>query len=317
MTIHRRWKQRRIGVFGFLSPKVFSSFKSFNRWWLWLSVASNALLIPMVAMLVLSQYQLPDDSQATASTSTNSLQEKRPIGQRQAGEAIAIRPGLAGEDVLLLARQDQWTYQEWVEQLRREAIAAANNGPPRLTVLAGDSLSLWFPVQLLPEERTWLNQGISGETSSGLLSRLYVFDGTSPETIFVMIGINDLVRGYDDETVLENQRQIIRELLRAHPKSQIVVQSILPHSGNKATWENSDRLLDIPNSRIREINRRLKAIADFEGAFFLDLHPLFASPTGFLRPEFSTDGLHLNDSGYLVWRTAIKLYSQMKLEEPE
>lgn len=271
----------------------------------------------MVAMLVLSDYQLPDDSQATASTATNGLQEKRPTSQRHPVQKITIRPGLAGEDVLLLARQDQWTYQEWVQQLRREAIAAANNGPPRLTVLAGDSLSLWFPVQLLPEERSWLNQGISGETSSGLLSRLYVFDGTSPETIFVMIGINDLVRGSDDETVLENQRQIIRELLRAHPKSQIVVQSILPHMGNKATWENSDRLLDIPNSRIREINRRLKAIADFEGAFFLDLHPLFASPTGFLRPEFSTDGLHLNDSGYLVWRTAIKLYSQMKLEEPE
>jgi lysophospholipase L1-like esterase len=271
----------------------------------------------MVAMLALSNYQLTDDSPATASTAANSLQEKRPTGKRQSIKNTAIRPGLAGEDVLLLARQDQWTYQQWVEQLRREAIAAANNRPPRLTVLAGDSLTLWFPVQLLPEERSWLNQGISGETSSGLLRRLYVFENTRPETIFVMIGINDLVRGYDDETILDNQRQIIRELRRSHPTSQIVVQSILPHSGNKATWENSDRLLDIPNSRIRRLNLRLKAIADFEGAFFLDLHPLFATPTGFLQPEFSTDGLHLNERGYLVWRTAIKLYSQIKLEEPE
>ena len=306
-----------MNVFGFLSLKVFSSFKSFPRWWLWLSVASNALLILMVAMWALSEYQLPDNSQATASTATNSLQEKRPTGKRQPVDRITIRPGLAGEDVLLLARQDHWTYQEWVEQLRREAIAAANNRPPRLTVLAGDSLTLWFPIQLLPEERTWLNQGISGETSSGLLKRLYVFEGTRPETIFVMVGINDLVRGYDDETILENQRQIIRELLRSHPRSQIVVQSILPHSGERATWENSDRLLEIPNSRIRQLNRRLKAIADFEGAFFLDLHPLFTTPTGFLQPEFTTDGIHLNDRGYLVWRTAIKLYSQMKLEEPE
>ncbi len=303
-------------VFGLLSLKVFSSFKSFPRWWLWLSIASNALLITMLA-LALSEYRLTDDPPATASTTSNSLQEKRPTAKRQSIKNTTIRPGLAGEDVLLLARQDQWTYQQWVEQLRREAIAAANNRPPRLTVLAGDSLTLWFPVQLLPEERSWLNQGISGETSSGLLRRLYVLDGTRPETIFVMIGINDLVRGYDDETILENQRQIIRELRRAHPTSQIVVQSILPHSGNKATWENSDRLLDIPNSRIRQLNLRLKAIADFEGAFFLDLHPLFATPTGFLQPEFSTDGLHLNERGYLVWRTAIKLYSQIKLEEPE
>lgn len=296
---------------------MFSSFKTFPHWWLWLFVASNALLITIVGIFALSQYQLPDDSQATASATAKNLLEKRPTSKRQSVKKTTIRPGLAGEDVLLLARQDEWTYEQWVEQLRREAIAAANNRPPRLTILAGDSLSLWFPVQLLPEERSWLNQGISGETSSGLLRRLYVFDGTRPETIFVMIGINDLVRGLDDETVLENQRQIIRELLRAHPTSQIVVQSILPHLGNKATWENSDRLLDIPNSRIRELNRRLKAIADFEGAFFLDLHPLFAGPNGFMKPEFTTDGLHLNDQGYLVWRTAIKLYSQMKLEEPE
>jgi len=45
-----------------------------------------------------------------------------------------------------------------------------------------------------------------------------------------MIGINDLLRGMTDETILENQRQIVRYLRQVHPDSQIV-QSILPYSG--------------------------------------------------------------------------------------
>lgn len=212
-----------------------------------------------------------------------------------------------------LGPKHRWTYQQWVTQLRREAQAAAEQQPQHLTVLAGDSLSLWFPPQLLPSDRTWLNQGISGETSAGLLKRLNLLDVTQPETVFVMIGINDLLRGIDNETLLENSRAIIQDLRWAHPNAQIVLQSILPHSDEKATWEGRDRLSNIPNRRIRYLNRELQTIATAEGAFFLDLHPLFTDEQGQLRPELSTDGLHLNQNGYLVWSSGLQLFSQMQL----
>lgn len=278
--------------------------------WVWCSLAANGLLSLTVAMLVITDYKLPEDPQASAtttSTTTSSIESNRP------------RPlfGAARTELLAIGRNHKWTYEQWVEQLQREAIAAANNRPDRLTVLVGDSLSLWFPSKLLPWNRTWLNQGISGETSTGLLRRLYLFDSTRPETIFVMIGINDLVHGADDRTILANQRRIIRQLRAVHPGSQVVVQSILPHSGEAATWESRDRLLQLSNSRIRKINGSLKALADAEGAFFLNLHPLFTDAQGFLKSELSTDGLHLNDRGYQVWSTAIKMYSKMRLEEPE
>ena len=260
-------------------------------------------------MLIVTDYKLPEDPQAIAtitSNTTNNIESNRP----------SPIFGEARTKLLAIGRNHKWTYEQWVEQLQREAIAAANNRPERLTVLVGDSLSLWFPSKLLPWDRNWLNQGISGETTAGLLKRLYLFDSTRPETIFVMIGINDLVHGVDDWTILANQRRIISQLRAVHPGSQIVVQSILPHSGKAATWEGRDRLLQLSNSRIRKINRSLKALADDEGAFFLNLHPLFTDDQGFLRAELSTDGLHLNDKGYQVWSTAIKMYSKMRLEEP-
>jgi lysophospholipase L1-like esterase len=139
-------------------------------------------------------------------------------------------------------------------------------------------------------------------------------DKTQPEVIFVLIGINDLIRGVKDETILANQELIISYLRRVHPQAKIVVQSILPHSGEKVTWEGRDRLLAIPNSRIRELNQELKAIADNEGVIYLDLYPLFADSDGNLKTELSTDGLHLSPQGYLVWRNALLVFNQLVLE---
>ncbi|MGB3508506.1 MAG: GDSL-type esterase/lipase family protein [Microcoleaceae cyanobacterium] len=274
--------------------------------WAWLSLAANGLLLLIVAILLTNNYKLSDDPQANATTTTNSLSSNQP----------SPLFGEARKELLAIGRNHKWTYEQWVDQLQREAIAAAENRPERLTLLVGDSLSLWFPSKLLPQDRTWLNQGISGESSAGLLKRLYLFDSTRPETIFLMIGVNDLIHGADDRTILANQTRIIRQLRYVHPRSQIVIQSILPHSGEAATWEGRERLLEISNSRIRKINRSIKALADSEGAFFLNLHPLFADSQGFLRPDLSTDGLHLNNEGYQVWSTAIQMYSKMRLEEP-
>ncbi len=208
----------------------------------------------------------------------------------------------------------QLSYDQWVDLLKQEAKAIAEQQPEHLTVLAGDSISLWFPYDMLPKGYTWLNQGISGETSAGLLHRLELFDDTRPDAIFVMIGINDLIRGVPDEDILENQRQIIRHLKAFHRRSHIVVQSILPHAAEQATWEGRERLLAIPNRKIRALNQDLEAMAAEESVYYLDLYGLFADDNGNMQMDFSTDGLHLSPQGYVVWRTALQMYSQMALD---
>ncbi len=224
----------------------------------------------------------------------------------------------AAQSVILeLGPRHKLSYQQWVDVLKQEAKIATDKRPQHLTILAGDSLSLWFPSELLPEDRNWLNQGISGEISSGLLKRLDIFDRTQPEVIFVMIGINDLIRGVKDETILENQRQIMSYLRKVHPKAQIVIQSILPHGGEEATWEGKAKLLAISNDRIRQLNQQLEAIASKEGVKYLNLHPLFTNKQGNLHREFTTDGLHLSPQGYIVWRTALQIYSQREKGEGE
>ncbi|MFM7470967.1 MAG: GDSL-type esterase/lipase family protein [Nodosilinea sp. LVE1205-7] len=200
------------------------------------------------------------------------------------------------------------TYDQWVSLLRAEATAGASL--PRQTILLGDSLTLWFPAQLLPGHRSWLNQGISGENSRGLLTRLNLLDHNTPDTIFMMIGINDLIWGGADADLVGNIRAAVQYLKTSHPQAQIVVQSILPHGGPEATWEGRDRLLRVTPQRIVGINSQIKQIASDNGVTYLNLYPLFVNGEGYLRPDLTTDGLHLNGNGYLVWRTALAMVAE-------
>lgn len=221
-----------------------------------------------------------------------------------------------------LGPRHQLTYEQWVDLLRREAKVAAEQRPEHLIILAGDSLSLWFPQELLSTEYTWLNQGISGETSYGLLRRLRLFDQTQPAAIFVMIGINDLIQGVREETLLANQREIMRHLKAAHPQARIVVQSILPygsswllqHQARLAAQQNRqpplwvDRLSGLPDHYIRELNEKLVAIAKDEKVEYLDLYSHFTNDEGAMLPNLTTDGLHLSHEGYQVWKSHLDNY---------
>lgn len=203
------------------------------------------------------------------------------------------------------------TYQQWVELLAKEAEEVAEKQPENLAILLGDSLTLWFNPQLLPTGRTWLNQGISGEKTLGLLKRLEAFDNTNPQVIFIMIGINDILWGVDEQTLLSNYRLIIRYLKTVHPNSEIVIQSLLPHSGVNATWEGKERLLKHSNTYIKGLNNELKMMANAENVLFLNLYPLFTNEQGDLKGELTTDGLHLNSEGYRVWSTALQIFSDL------
>ncbi|HEY9612361.1 GDSL-type esterase/lipase family protein [Allocoleopsis sp.] len=190
----------------------------------------------------------------------------------------------------------QPTHEQWRRLLEQEAKAVAKGqGSNRLGILLGDSLSLWFPSQRLPGSQLWLNQAISGENSGQILRRLSAFSQTQPSTIYVLAGINDLRQGVADEVILRNLRQIVQRLRQNHPRSQVVMQSILP-----------TRLSAIGNERIRKLNQQIAVIAQQEGAGYLNLHSLFTDEQGEMQSELTTDGIHLTPRGYEVWQEALQ-----------
>ena len=188
------------------------------------------------------------------------------------------------------------TYEDWKNLLAMEAKAITKGqGANRLSILVGDSLSLWFPKDKLPTGKLWLNQGISGDTTEGVSKRLSAFSATKPDVIYLMVGINDLRKGATDKVILVNSSRIIYNLRRKHPTSKIIVQSILPVRSQK-----------ILNSRIRHINAQLAIIAEKQGVNYLNIHNWFTDTDSNLRPELTTDGLHLSLAGYQIWQFALE-----------
>lgn len=189
------------------------------------------------------------------------------------------------------------THEQWIRLLEQEAKAIAKGqGNNRLGILIGDSLSMWFPASGLPGGQLWLNQGISGENSGQILNRLSALNVTRPDTIYVMAGTNDLRQGVSDQVILENIREIVRQLRQNHPQSQIVMQSILP---TRLGATKSD------TARISNLNKQIAAIAQQAGAGYLNLNALFADNQGQMRQNLTTDGIHLSRRGYEVWQDAL------------
>jgi lysophospholipase L1-like esterase len=223
-------------------------------------------------------------------------------GQLYMQRMAAIRKGQLYTRLPANSFQSEWsksvrqpTYEQWKQLLRFEAKAVAKGqGNNRLSILVGDSLSLWFPSNRLPEGQLWLNQGISGDTTKGILQRLSAFDGTRPSHIYVMAGINDLRHGATDTQVVQNLQKIVQRLKQAHPEAKIVIQSILP----------TDKV-QISNSQILQINQQIEAIAQRENIQYLDLFPHFATHQANIRQELTTDGIHLTLRGYATWQWAL------------
>lgn len=271
-------------------------------WWTVCLLLTNLLLLVAVGVLLWRQSNQNQGSEINPNDIV-SLVSNGNIANAQPTNAANLTPTAIG-------KRRQLSYEKWLEILKQEASVAESNRPSNLAVIAGDSLSLWFPSDLLPEGMNWLNQGISGETSGGLLKRLNFFSRTQPKRIWVMIGINDLIRAKSDREIIDNYQKIITNLVKTHPKTKIIIQSILPHAGEAISWEGREKLLAIPNSRIRQLNSQIQDLATKNKASFLNLYPLFSDSQGNLKPEFSTDGLHLSREGYLTWRSAMILFGR-------
>lgn len=139
------------------------------------------------------------------------------------------------------------------------------------------------------------NRGISGDTTSGVLDRLNTIPN-SIKQVFIMIGVNDIMRGKDEDYVFENYKQILKFF--KDKGVNIVIQSTL-YIGEK-------RKSDF-NPKIAKLNDNLLKYAKNNEITFIDLNRYF-SINNTLKDEVSYDDLHLNGSAYKIWAKEIKNY---------
>lgn len=149
------------------------------------------------------------------------------------------------------------------------------------------------------------NRGISGDVCQGVYDRLETITRGKPNKVFLMIGVNDISRGTEIDSIALGIEKIINKIKIDSPTTKIYVQSLLPLSDELGMFRgHTKRYLEISllNKKIEEIARR-------ECLTYIDLYSSFVIPnTEKMDLQYSNDGLHLLGQGYLKWVEILRPY---------
>lgn len=175
-------------------------------------------------------------------------------------------------------------------------------------VFLGNSITFgvdWYELLQMPQVR---NRGISGDMTFGVLERLQEIIDGKPAKLFIMIGVNDILRNIPDSYIISNYNNIISRVTKGSPKTHIYIQSILPINETFTQRKNNIG----KSERIIVVNQALKEIAKSYHATYIDLHTVFKTPEGFLDPSLTYDGLHLSLKGYELWKETLQKGKYLK-----
>ena len=150
----------------------------------------------------------------------------------------------------------------------------------------GDSLTDGYDLDKYYPQFLTVNRGIGGDTTTRLLDRLQVsiYD-LQPKIAVVLIGGNNL------NTMFNDYELIIKGIKQNAPNTKIVLLS-LTAMGKEYKEKNAIATLN---------NVRIQNVAKENGCHYVDLFSsLYDFNTCELYADYTVDGAHLNDKGYVV-----------------
>ncbi|BAH07047.1 hypothetical protein CKR_1996 [Clostridium kluyveri NBRC 12016] len=173
-------------------------------------------------------------------------------------------------------------------------------------VCLGDSLTYGYGVRRrevwtnLLEKRLKievLNKGISGDTSAGMLSRVYgdvILE--KPSHVIIMGGTNDFIWNLPVGQVMANVTSIVFQSMGNNIKPlvglsvPICVEAALDRWGFVGDFKNINRDL-------KELNNSLKSFCKNYNIKTIDFYSEFVKKDDGGKEEYYIDGLHLNSEG--------------------
>lgn len=126
-----------------------------------------------------------------------------------------------------------------------------------------------------------------------------VLTGKNYESIYVMLGINEL--GYDFDHTVKKYAGLLDFIRERQDDPTIYIEANL-----HITEKLSDADGYLSNHALDTLNGRLRELADGEGTVFIDANPLFDDGNGALDPTKAADDVHLLARYYAEWGQWIK-----------
>lgn len=161
----------------------------------------------------------------------------------------------------------------------------------KTNVLAPDSGTLML------SSRT-LSQTIRKNGSKEKISILSAIGEKQPPVLILSFGLNGIAGFHKSENkYLQLYAKLIRSIRKISPDTRLVLQTIYPVAKEQTNWKFSAPPEEV-NLWIDSLNERLAELAEEESVLLWDTAALLKEENGFLKPEFSADGIHLTNAGY-------------------
>lgn len=174
----------------------------------------------------------------------------------------------------------------------------------------GDSITEQYDLDKFFDDYKVVNSGVSGDYTSSILKdmkkRVYDYN---PSKIFLLIGINDLRAGKDNEKIISNVEEIIKLIKENRPYSEIYLESIYPinKTDDDIVLDNV-REIKFDNSEIAYVNSLLEELALDLDVVYVDLFNKLIDDDGNFSVSYTKDGLHVSDKGYDVITNELMKY---------
>lgn len=163
-------------------------------------------------------------------------------------------------------------------------VAAGNSLTAGLYVLENEAYPAQLEKRLLSEGHRYrvINAGNSGETSSGLLSRMKWILSMKPDIVIIETGANDGLRGVDPELTRKNIEGAVRILKSSGVTVVLAAMQIVQNLGKEYT---------------EAFKAIYPAVAKKEGII---LTPFFLEGVAGNRDINAPDGIHPTAAGYRI-----------------
>ena len=207
---------------------------------------------------------------------------------------------LAGIDLRLVRSNIDYGNFAIYDQLNKEVIIDKNEGR---IVFIGNSITQGWK-NFMPEmfdNQTFINRGISGQTSTEMLVRFRTdVINLKPKVVVILAGTNDiagntLFRGLE---IVVGNISSMAELARQN-NIKVILCSVLPAAN--FPWRQGKN----PDIKIPLLNRLIKDYAKKKGFYYLDYYNLMNDGNNGLKKDYGNDGVHPNMNGYKLMQKMV------------
>ncbi len=179
-----------------------------------------------------------------------------------------------------------------VEEIKKKVLN------PRTIVYGSSSIRLWSSLSEDLEGYSPINMGFGGSTLPACITYFdRLMDGLNPEIFILYAGDNDLGDGRHPEEVLIFFKQMVVDIRNKFGEIPLLYLSIKPSIKRFNIIDQIKYSNKIIAAAIQKMDSQV---------YFVDVYGKMMGDNNYPnRDYFNTDGLHMNQQGYQIWKEIV------------